>query len=32
LDVLVASLSNRLGGLGVSIAKIAQKAKEETDS
>jgi hypothetical protein len=30
LDVVVASLANPLGGLGVAVAKIAQKAKEDT--
>ena len=32
LDVVVASLANPLGGLGVAVAKIAQKAKEGTGS
>ncbi len=30
LDVVVAALANPLGGLGVAVAKIAQKAKEDT--
>ncbi len=29
LDVVVATLVNPLGGLGMAVAKIAQKAKEE---
>jgi hypothetical protein len=29
LDVVVATLANPLGGLGVAVAKIAQKAKQE---
>ena len=30
LDVVVATLGNPLGGLGVAVKKIAEKAKEET--
>jgi len=30
LDVIVATLGNPLGGLGVAVNKIAEKAKEET--
>lgn len=30
LDVIVATLGNPLGGLGVAVRKIAEKAKEET--
>ena len=32
LDVVVATLGNPLAGLGVAVKKIAEKAKEETES
>jgi hypothetical protein len=32
LDVIVATLTNSLAGLGVAVKKIADKAREETGS
>ena len=32
LDVVVATLGNPLAGLGVAVKKIAEKAKEETNT